>query len=833
VHFLVKIPEILIERLQNLEPRFIRVAKHGKEPIDKDWPLNPMYADDPKLQEWLEDGGNYGVVGGKGLTIVDIDRQELKEIVNARLPPTFKTQSPRSNGWHLYYVCNLEKPIRLRDKDGENIGDIQGQGKQCVGPNSIHPNGGIYQIIDDKPFAQVTRTQLIDALKEYMIPDEETQIVEATAWLERKETNLDIYITEVLPLERLHKQGNEYYGPHPVHGSKTGKNFWVNLSKNCWHCFRHATGGGPLLWLAVKEGIINCEDAVPGALRGEVFKRVLEKMGEHGLIKNKPCTQKEAKEAEDKFFDENGTFQPVWFARDLMSRIKFKTTRDNETIYVYNEKTGIYHAIGANVIKEEMTKILGEEVRSRFYNDVAFYIQGQTYFDRPKNPPNKLVVFNGVLNVETGQLELFNSDEFLTIRIPVTHDPNTECPQTVKFITEVVGEDQVPIIQEWIGYCLWQAHPIHKALMLTGEGANGKSTLLNLIKKFLGSENVSAISLQALCENRFAPAQLYGKLANLCADLPDKSLSRTGMFKMLTGGDTVAAEQKFKDIFSYVNFAKLAFSTNKIPETHDDTIAFFRRWIIVTCNNCFPPEKADPNILEKTATPQELAGLLNWALKGLKKLLDKGDFSISKTFEELRSQYIAASNSAKAFIEECLEYNQSHETKIPEEELYRTYIHYCRGNNLPTMRKANFTQNMHQYLPEAKQTNARINGKTVHVWQHVKLVATVAGPLFNTKKSNLEKENKNLQLNREVATPATTSSVLLEETAFEVLENRENAFCYSRVKPGETCEFCGEFPIEFEITTEDDLVLGRCQACFEKMRRDFSKVKWLEEKEAL
>ena len=135
----IRIPENLIARLQPLGPHFIRVAKRGKEPIDKDWPRKPLFADDPKLQAWLREGGNYGVVGGFGLVIVDIDLPELKEIVRERLPPTFTVQSPGSGGWHLYYLCSLERPIRLRDKDGENIGDIQGSGKMVVGPGSIHP----------------------------------------------------------------------------------------------------------------------------------------------------------------------------------------------------------------------------------------------------------------------------------------------------------------------------------------------------------------------------------------------------------------------------------------------------------------------------------------------------------------------------------------------------------------------------------------------------------------------------------------------------------------------------------------------------------------------
>jgi hypothetical protein len=57
------------------------------------------------------------------------------------------------------------------------------------------------------------------------------------------------------------RKGSEVFGSHPKHDSKHGKNFSVNTSKNCWHCFRHKSGGGPLEWLAVEEGIITCKAA--------------------------------------------------------------------------------------------------------------------------------------------------------------------------------------------------------------------------------------------------------------------------------------------------------------------------------------------------------------------------------------------------------------------------------------------------------------------------------------------------------------------------------------------------------------------------------------------
>lgn len=74
-------------------------------------------------------------------------------------------------------------------------------------------------------------------------------------------------------LER--KSQTELAGPHPVHGSSTGDNLNVNPSKGCWHCWRHGTGGDALALIAVCEGLVDCEHATSGALRGDLFKRVV------------------------------------------------------------------------------------------------------------------------------------------------------------------------------------------------------------------------------------------------------------------------------------------------------------------------------------------------------------------------------------------------------------------------------------------------------------------------------------------------------------------------------------------------------------------------------
>ena len=112
--------------------------------------------------------------------------------------------------------------------------------------------------------------------------------------------------------------------------------------------------------------------------------------------------------------------------------------------------------------------------------------------------------------------------------------------------------------------------PINKAqksFVLVGAPKAGKSTILSVVQDILlGTENASNISWQNLSE-RFKSAELFGKLANIFADLPSKNIEDGDMFKVLTGDDMISAERKNKDSFSFKPYARLVFSCNEVPST--------------------------------------------------------------------------------------------------------------------------------------------------------------------------------------------------------------------------------------------------------------------------
>lgn len=402
----------------------------------------------------------------------------------------------------------------------------------------------------------------------------------------------------------------------------------------------------------------------------------------------------EAVEFPEKYF-EDGTFVPKLLAEELMREYRFITMKDTDVVYVFDD--GYYQPFGEVLIKAECRRRLGKEYRKNRANEVIDFIKASTYTSRREEPPYLIPLANGVLDLNTLELKPYSPDMMFFNKIPVKYDPTAKCPNIEKFLNEITASrEDVELLLEVIGFCLYREYFISKALMLVGNGSNGKSTFLNLVKAFLGKENVSGRSLQELEENRFAKADLHHKLANIYADLPDKAMFRTGTFKMLTGRDLITAERKFQNSFTFENYAKLLFSANKVPEAYDDSDAFFRRWIIVVFPNQFVGEKADPHILKKLTTPEELSGLLNLVIPALKRLLEKGQFSHSKTTEEIREDYIRKSSPIAAFVKDCLEIDS--EAFIIKKELFNAFAEYCRFRNLPTVSQDTFFKSLPKHV---------------------------------------------------------------------------------------------------------------------------------------
>lgn len=709
------------KQLQNPDYRFALVQPRKKIPCEKGWPENSNYRfDEKKLIGFLENGWNYGVVCGKGnLVVIDADTPELDAAVVENLPETFTVKTGRG-AHHFYYICkDLDRPIRL-NKDGKNCGDVQGVGKMVVGAGSRHPNGSRYEVANGLPIAEVKSERIRFALRDFAPVDVEQMVgphQETTA----------LQLSDVLDTSKMQRRGDELQGAHPIHGSDGGQNFTANLSKNCWHCFRCDSGGGALQWLAVQEGLINCSEAGPGSLKGELFKKVLKVAREkYGLKQPESSTQE--------FFDDGGrVFVPKRLADKITAGLNCKCASDSKVLYVYSPERGIYED-GEAAIREAIAIELQDKHNTHRANEVVYDISARNYFNLQDSQPdfNLICLKNGIYNLQNGNFGPHSPDYLFLSALPVEYDQAADCPQIKKFLREILTTKDIEIIEELFGYLLLRDYPIQTAFLFIGDGRNGKSTLLNLMRSFLGNKNVSSVKLQDLDSNAFATAQLFGKSANIFADLPDRALCSTGTFKALTGKDLIPAQRKFKEPFQFENYAKMLFSCNKVPESKDDTGAFWSRWVLLNFPNVFVGKADKKGLIKELTTPQELSGLFNLATAGLKRLMERGEFPHSLSIAQTRDKYVRASNPIQAFAESGEIINAPEEInketgKIIEggyvlrTDVYERYILFCMNENLPRKDSNYFSRKLPEFIPNAKAARKRINGNQEPVWYGITL----------------------------------------------------------------------------------------------------------------
>ena len=374
-------------------------------------------------------------------------------------------------------------------------------------------------------------------------------------------------------------------------------------------------------------------------------------------------------------------------ARKLISEYNFKTVSGIKNDVIYRYKDGVYLSDGKNVIKVELEKDMGNECKTHIVNEVTNIIVRKTIVDREEmgcKDINLICLENGVFNLETKELLKHNSDYNFLNKLSVKYDKDAKCEKIIDFMSQVILEDDVEAIQEWLGYQLYRNYNIKKAVIFRGPPDTAKTTFLNIITKLIGENNISNKSLQLLAQGKWQIAKLYCKHANIGDDLTSEDVCNMGIIKQLTGRSYVDGEEKFGDSFGFMNYAKLMFACNKIPKIDGDVDdqAFWDRWMIFDFENVFEKNdgKTKINILSDITSDEELSGLLNWCISGLKRLQKKGCFSYRRDWKENRRIMQGEACSIAKFSNGCLKYKENN--WISNSDIYNKYVDFCKLNNI-------------------------------------------------------------------------------------------------------------------------------------------------------
>ncbi len=411
-------------------------------------------------------------------------------------------------------------------------------------------------------------------------------------------------------------------------------------------------------------------------------------------------------------------------AHDLADRIKreeyFARDRGGR---LYRYADGVYLDDGEEWVKRACKKVLlfeglTDQWSSHKVKEVIEFIRvdAPPLLERPSL--ERLNLANGVLDLATLKLKDHTMAYATAVQLPVRFDSAARCPEWLRFATDWFGESGPAFIAQVAAWLMLPDLSQQKALLILGEGGEGKSRLLTALRAFLGPRNVSAIPLHQLEGDRFKVARLQGKLANFYADLPSARLEGTSIFKSIVAGDAITGEHKFKESFDFEPFARLVFSANAPPRSVDSSPAFFARWIVCRFQRRYrgeagqlPPQEID-RLLSK---PYELSGLLNLALEALPRLRARG-FTITAAMQEAHDEFVEATDPFIVWLNANTV--DDPEAFTPCGDFIDAYRAYATSHGLAvSVTKHAIGNALKRARPKVRMTQKAINGKMV--WSYV------------------------------------------------------------------------------------------------------------------
>ena len=285
---------------------------------------------------------------------------------------------------------------------------------------------------------------------------------------------------------------------------------------------------------------------------------------------------------------------------------------------------------------------------------------------------------NGMYSPVTNVIFEHNPKYNCINQIPFAYTPGVEYKGKGKYTDDflsfaIPNPDDREMFLEFLGLSLTFDTRQQVFLLLTGTGNTGKSTLISMIEYIVGRANISNVPLEKIGD-RFNSSQLYGKLLNSCGDLSIDALGDVSILKKLVGEDSIFAERKGRDGFSFYNYARLLFSVNGLPIVKaEKTNGFYRRLLIIEMNNT--PKKKDASLMDKLKGEADY--FLFLIVEALRRLYARGEILVSEGSRKATAEMWAASDSVQAFLSDMCE-KGTETDRIERSKLFEAYTKYCQ-----------------------------------------------------------------------------------------------------------------------------------------------------------
>lgn len=412
--------------------------------------------------------------------------------------------------------------------------------------------------------------------------------------------------------------------------------------------------------------------------------------------------QNQPKKDDEKTYEEkrremfNGQLPPAWAVTDKMIDEplfvgyyidKYKVQQLNGKFYDMDglqEDDRVKMNISHEIFPYYRTRI--KERVNTLFNAMKILMEN----GRTKVMEERIDVANGILSYDG---KFFPEKMICTHRFDVHyshHRPeNCEPEKFLAFLHELLEDDDIITLQEYLGYCLVPCTRGQAAMFIIGNGGEGKSRLGIILKELFGNAMVTA-NLHRIETDKFFVSNLVDKLLMVDDDLQLQALSSTGTFKTIVTAETpIEVERKFEQSFQaniYCRF--LCFGNGSPRALYDKTEGFSRRMIILSTKPKRPDRVDNPYIADDFI--EEKTRIFYWLFDGLRRLV-ANDFKFTLSAKTLQNRREAIGNNCNIIdflADNWIAFDPN--GSISSVNLYNIYCSWCANNGLEYMKRDSF-----------------------------------------------------------------------------------------------------------------------------------------------
>ena len=399
---------------------------------------------------------------------------------------------------------------------------------------------------------------------------------------------------------------------------------------------------------------------------------------------------------------------PCWYDGKYVNEVEFSH------VYLKNHPmrftNGVLYSLDGvpldeTLIRRKITEMLQEVITTglaKRSSSILDYIKLAAYAEALPLDMEHIHVKNGIWSMNG------NFDPTVTFcnnRLQVEYHADAPPPtRWLSFVHELLEDDDILTLQEYMGYTLIPSTKAQKMLIIIGKGGEGKSRIGQVLLAMIGNA-MNVTSIQKVETNSFARADLEGKLLMVDDDMDMAALPSTNHIKtMVTAEGRMDLERKGKQSYQdrmYCRF--MCFSNGALSALYDQSDGFYRRQLVLHAKERPADREDDPYLTEKLQA--ELPGILLWCLEGLQRLVaHKYQFTISKKAADEMATMRKENDNFLQFIESEGYFAFKPDTQASSKLIYEAYVLFCEDNALKPLAARSF-------FSELRQSEARLGIK--------------------------------------------------------------------------------------------------------------------------